>query len=120
MMFSCSLLIIVFAIKPLMLWSEPSAFLTLDFSLRSSQVWGWIHLQREAALLVHCLRIVILFPSRGSGQAGKRAMVSQERRGDWLFHQAASHFELALDVVGLSGSHSIDSYCLCFIYDLIY
>lgn len=29
------------AIKPLMLWSGPSAFLTLDFSLRSSQVWMW-------------------------------------------------------------------------------
>lgn len=92
--------------------------------------WGWLHLQKEAALLVHCVRIVILFPSRGSGQAaphsweaeraGKRAMISQERKGDWLFHQAASHFELALDVDGLLGSHSIDSYSLCFIHDLIY
>lgn len=41
MMFNCSLLVTVFAIKPLMLWSRPSAFLTLDFSLRSSQVWMW-------------------------------------------------------------------------------
>lgn len=47
-------------------------------------------------------------------------MISQERKGAWLFHQVASHFELALDVDGLLGRHSLDFYCLCFIYDLIY
>lgn len=89
------------------------------FGCGQSLEWGWFHLQREAALLVHCVRIVILFSSRGSGQAphsweaeraGKRAMISQERKGAWLFHQVASHFELALDVDGLLGSHSIDFY----------
>lgn len=53
------------------------------FGCGQSLEWGWLHLQREAALLVHCVRIVILFPSRGSGQAphsreaeraGKRAI----------------------------------------------
>lgn len=59
------------------------------FGCGQSLEWGWLHLHSEAALLVYCVRTVILFPSRGSGRAphsweaeraGKRAMISQERK----------------------------------------
>lgn len=118
MTFNCSLLIIVFATKTLMLWSGLSAFLTLDFSMWSSQVWMWTVARMgmapsaeespliSAALLVHCVRIgILLLHSKGvdkqdihvwkADRTGKCTMINQKRKCDFgLFTRQHPTFNL--------------------------